>query len=43
MPNAKIIVDPAFREVLCSSNDIGSGIEESMKTDEYKSFDFGLI
>jgi broad specificity phosphatase PhoE len=39
--NPKVIVDPAFREVLCSSNDIGSKLEESRQ--EFTKFDFSLI
>lgn len=39
--NAPVIVDPAFREVLSSSNDIGSKIIESKK--EFTKFDFSLI
>ncbi len=38
--NAKIIVIPEFREIMESSNDIGSEIEESIK--KY-SFDFSQI
>lgn len=36
-----MIVDPAFREVLSSSNDIGSKILESKK--QFTKFDFSLI
>lgn len=39
--NPPVIVDPTFREILCSSNDIGSRIEESKK--EFTRYDFSLI
>ena len=39
--NAPVIVDPAFREILSSSNDIGSKLIES-KT-RFTKFDFSLI
>lgn len=39
--NAPVIVDPAFREVLSSSNDIGSKLLES-KT-RFTKYDFSLI
>jgi broad specificity phosphatase PhoE len=39
--NAPIIVEPAFREIMESSNDLGTEIEDSRQ--RYPSFDFSHI
>ena len=38
---AKVIVEPAFREIMESSNDIGSKIQESMQL--FPEFDFSNV